>query len=201
MPRKLIGLVGYAGAGKDAAAEGLVQIGWERVAFADPLRQMALAIDPYIPCHAGVSGRLSSYVEAMGWPKAKQHPEVRRLLQAIGTEAVREIIGPNTWVELARKKICDSTKSIVVTDVRFANEAAMIRGLGGVLVRVVRPGIGPINNHVSDSAVADVIVDATVDNDGPLDDLHAAIVRLSKWVANADLLSASDRATSVVRDY
>lgn len=201
MKRKLIGLVGYAGAGKDAAAEGLTAIGWERVSFADPLRQMALAIDPYIPCHAGVSGRLASYVDAMGWTKAKQHPEVRRLLQVIGTEAVRNIIGPDTWVELARKKICDSTNSVVVTDVRFANEAAMIAGLGGALVRIMRPGCGPVNDHPSDALVHSLTVDTVIMNDGSLEELQARLVRLSKWLATSEALSASDRATSVVRSY
>lgn len=184
--RKLIGLVGYAGAGKDAAAAGLVEIGWERIAFADPLREMALAIDPYIPCHASASSRLTGYVAAMGWLKAKQHPEVRRLLQAIGTEAVRNIIGPNTWVDLASRKICASTKSVVVTDVRFTNEAAMIRNLGGVLVRIARPGIGPVNNHTSDSLVNELTVDTEIDNEGTVEELQARLRRLSEWVASVD---------------
>lgn len=187
MKRKLIGLVGYAGAGKDCAAEGLTAVGWERVSFADPLRQMALAIDPYIPAHASASSRLSGYVDVMGWTKAKQHPEVRRLLQAIGTEAVRNIIGYDTWVELARKKICASTKSVVVTDVRFANEADMISELGGVLVRIKRPGLGPVNAHLSDALVNELTVDTEIDNDGTVEELQARLKRLAEWVACADL--------------
>ncbi len=35
----LVGLTGYAGSGKDAAAAGLTAIGWKRVSFAEPLRK------------------------------------------------------------------------------------------------------------------------------------------------------------------
>jgi hypothetical protein len=153
MQRKLIGLVGYAGAGKDAAAAGLVSVGWQRIAFADPLRKMLLAINPKIPSQVSASAHVAEFVAAVGWDTAKKHPEVRRLLQAIGTEAVRNIIGPDTWVELARRDILASDRAVVLTDVRFENEAAMIKSIGGVLIRVTRPGVGPVNDHISDSLV------------------------------------------------
>jgi hypothetical protein len=194
--RKLIGLVGYAGAGKDAAAAGLVAKGWERVAFADPLREMALAIDPMIPCHASASSHLSGYVAAVGWHNAKQHPEVRRLLQAIGTEAVRNVIGQDTWVNLARKKICDSTRSIVVTDVRFENEAAMIRRFGGVLVRIVREGVGPINGHASDVASSTIDCHLQVTNNGTIEDLQCLLGSIANKSPFADGINQSERATS-----
>ena len=82
----LVGLTGYAGSGKDAAAAGLVAEGWTRQAFADPVRSMALAIDPLVEwdvfSHNPV--RLSLLVAKRGWHVAKQCPEVRRLLQACG---------------------------------------------------------------------------------------------------------------------
>lgn len=187
--RKLIGLVGYAGAGKDAAAEALVAQGWQRVAFADPLRKMLLAIDPYIPAQVSSSARVSGFVAAMGWAKAKQHPEVRRLLQAIGTEAVRNIIGPNTWTDLARKSICESTNSIVVTDVRFANEADMLRSMGGLLIRITREGVGPVNGHVSDNLVESLECNGEIANDGTLEELHEMIVEMAERVPASQFLA------------
>lgn len=174
--RKLVGLVGYAGSGKDAAAEALVAVGWTRVAFADPVRQMALAIDPLIPCHVSRSGHLSAFVAAVGWTEAKRHPEVRRLLQRIGTEAVRDLLGQDVWVTLARRKIAAAGTSVVVTDVRFPNEAALIRSHGGALLRVTRPGVSAVNGHVSDQSVDAIQVDATLLNHLDLVSWQATVV-------------------------
>lgn len=192
--RKLIGLVGYAGAGKDAAAAGLVAQGWERVAFADPLRKMALAIDPLVPAYVGQSNRLSAFVAKSGWATAKKHPEVRRLLQAIGTEAVRDIIGPNTWVDLARQAILASTLSVVVTDVRFINEADLIGSLGGLLIHITRPGVGPVNDHVSDNFINRLQCHGEIENGGTLEGLHEAIIEMVSRAPAARFLRSTSLA-------
>jgi hypothetical protein len=82
--RILFGLTGPPGCGKDAAADHLAEAhGFARVAFADPIRQAALILDPYIPG----TGRLSDVVHQYGWTTAKTRwPEVRRILQLLGTE-------------------------------------------------------------------------------------------------------------------
>ena len=81
--RILFGLTGPPGCGKDAAADHLAEAhGFARVAFADPIRQAALILDPYIPG----AGRLSDVVHQYGWTTAKTRwPEVRRILQLSGT--------------------------------------------------------------------------------------------------------------------
>ena len=45
----LVGITGYAGSGKDTAALALLNNGFERRAFADPLRAGLLGIDPWLP--------------------------------------------------------------------------------------------------------------------------------------------------------
>ena len=76
----VIGLCGYATAGKDEAARGLEPFGFQRVSFADPVRAAALAIDPIVAYnvdHIPVSPvRLSDLVLAYGW-EAKRNPEAR----------------------------------------------------------------------------------------------------------------------------
>jgi hypothetical protein len=72
-----------------------------------------------------------------------------------------------------------------VTDIRFANEAAMIRDLGGVLVRVERPGVGPVNEHVSE--VMPFEADHTLLNDGSIEQLHDTIRRLATVDEPTDL--------------
>lgn len=178
MPRttgRIVGLTGYAGAGKDAAAAGLVAAGWTRQAFADPVRSMALAIDPIL-ISGPPSVRLAEFVEGVGWDIAKRFDEVRRLLQAIGTDGVRVHLGADAWVqafELAR----DRRSNTVAPDVRFPNEAEHIRRMGGIVIHIDRPGVGPVNGHVSEQ-VDDLVVDATVVNDGTIDQLQDRVAEL-----------------------
>lgn len=174
----LVGITGHAGSGKDTAAAGLVAAGWKRQAFADPVRSMALAIDPLVEwdvfSHNPV--RLSLLVAKRGWHVAKQCPEVRRLLQVIGTDGVRAHLGADAWVrafDLARDRRAD----IVAPDVRFPNEADHIRRHGGLVIRIDRPGVGPVNTHASEDVDA-IAVDANVVNDGTIDQLQAEVARL-----------------------
>ena len=179
-PHPLIGLVGEPGVGKDEAALGLASLGYVRVSLADPLREALLALNPTI--RAGFFtgyAPLADYVRIEGWGKAKKLPEVRRLLQRMGTEAGRGIHGEDCWVEIARKRILSQTSSVVVTDVRFPNEAAMIRDLGGRLVRIRRPGVACVNNHASELHYDEIECDDTWVNSTTAD-LWRANVR--RWV-------------------
>lgn len=174
----LVGLTGYAGSGKDAAAAGLVAAGWTRQAFADPVRSMALAIDPLVvwPLFSTDPVRLSLLVAKRGWHAAKECPEVRQFLQRLGTDAVRVHLGVDAWIQafdLARDRRSDT----VAPDVRFPNEALHIRRMGGIVIRIDRPGVGPVNGHVSE-AVDGLEVDATVVNDGTIDQLQARVLEL-----------------------
>lgn len=165
----LIGISGAAGAGKDTLASHLAPFGYVRVAFADPLRDMALAIDPLIginPWDRATSTRLSDYVTAAGWDRAKQHPEVRRFLQRLGTEGVRNFFGADTWVRLAEERIADlGDVPVVITDVRYPNEVELVRRLGGLWCHVNRPDAAAVPGHASetslDPADADVVIHNT----------------------------------------
>jgi hypothetical protein len=173
--RKVIGLCGYAGAGKDEAAKGLTGNGsgrWTRVSFADPVRESLRALDPIV----GGGNYLSSEIETWGWNEAKQCPEVRRLLQRLGTEAGRDIHGWDCWVSIARRKI-DAAGDVVLTDVRFPNEAALVREYRGKIVRIERPGVGPKNDHSSERL--DFESDLRIVNDGTVEDLHRTIRELA----------------------
>ena len=66
-------------------------------------------------------------------------PEVRRLLQVIGTEAGRDIHGIDVWVDMTFDAIqkLGPDQPVVLTDIRFANEAQRLRSHGGHLVRRV----------------------------------------------------------------
>lgn len=169
----LLGFTGFGGSGKDSAADMLIERigGWTKMGFADALRQMALAINPRIRTglkHYAEADGTTPYadlVRAVGYKRAKQFPDVREFLQRLGTEAIRDVIGPDIWVEILAERIEAALHSvnIVITDVRFPNEAQRIRDLGGYLVRVVRPGVGPVNAHASESEGLGIEVDWTLE--------------------------------------
>lgn len=165
---QVIGFCGYAGSGKDEAAKALVELGWERIAFADPIREIALAIDPIVSMKGF---RLATLVRRHGWTKAKELGEVRRLLQRIGTEAGRNILGEFFWSEIGHNRAIDCGKNVVFTDVRFHNEVEMIRELGGKIIRIVRPGVGPANGHESELAIDEIETDAVIQNEGSSEEL------------------------------
>ncbi len=170
---RLLGLTGFAQSGKDSVAGFLKDYGYQRVAFADGVREMALVIDPIIYC-APTSGpdyvRLSGLVASAGWDAAKQEPEVRRLLQRIGTEAVRDMVDQDAWVRIGMRKaksiilgtLSDAHfGSVVITDVRFPNEARAVHSAGGEVWRIERPGFdsGVSREHASEAHVASLPVD------------------------------------------
>jgi hypothetical protein len=59
----------------------------------------------------------------------------------------------------------------VIDDVRFPNEAAMIRELGGELWRIERPGIAYDGDHESEGGLEDITPDRVIVNDGSIDQL------------------------------
>ena len=121
---RLIGLTGYAQHGKNTAAEILREReGYELVAFADALRELAMAADPWVEPDI----RYSEALEQLGYEKAKSKlPEFRRFLQDLGT-GVRNILGADIWVEVVKRRIADIPGPVVITDVRFPNTGKLER--------------------------------------------------------------------------
>ena len=141
----IVGLTGYARHGKYTTRNFLVEnYGFMRYAFADQLKSMAITLNPIIrtftfPKHAE---RLATLVALQGWDKAKENAEVRRFLQVLGTEAVRDHLGQDAWVDALDKKLNDDEvtrdNDVVITDVRFHNEAQFVKRNGGEIWRVKR---------------------------------------------------------------
>lgn len=197
----IIGLSGYGRSGKDTAAQALVDDGWVRVAFGDIIRTFTYAADPWVPVRptervnlARLAGkpvnlwthirafippwttwhRISDLVDTYGWEPVKLSiPEARRLLQRIGTEGGRHVIGQDVWVRAVMDNLPD--EPVIVSDLRLPLEADAVRGHGGLVVRVSRPGAGPVNCHSSETALDGYPFDAEIINDGTLEQLHANI--------------------------
>lgn len=177
----IVGLSGYARSGKNEAAEALVQYGWRQAAFADKLREFLYALDPLVPGYYGAGNlRLRRLVDQTGWDYAKvTYPEVRALLQRAGTEAGRKVLGANVWVNALFEEHADAP-ALVLTDVRFPNEAQAVADRGGVLIQVERPGVRPARDsvgrvHESEVALDDWDFDHVLMNDGTVEELHAKL--------------------------
>lgn len=160
----IIGLAGYAQSGKDTVASILIEeYGYRRMAFADKIRAILYDLNPDVE---GLD--LKFFVDNDGWDETKSIPQVRKLLQDLGV-AVRSHIHPDVWVSAVLDHIHPAEK-VVITDVRFINEADYITRMGGQLWRVIRPGVGAVNDHISEHDLNDLDL-TTILNNGTLEDL------------------------------
>lgn len=168
----LIGLSAYAQSGKDTAADVLVkEYGFTRVAFADTLRACVYALNPLMPS----GNRVQDIIKTMGWDAAKVNfTEIRTLLQKMGTEVGRNILGENIWVDTALANLAEDGK-YVVTDCRFVNEAEAITSRGGQVWRIVREGVGPANSHPSEVSLDDWKFDYVLHNNRTLEDFQNVV--------------------------
>jgi len=154
----LIGFTGKAGVGKDTAFGFIKEVYPEaqRFAFADPIRNAVQAAFPYIDF-----SKLS---------KEDMIPQlgvtVRYLYQTLGTEWGRDIIGPNCWI-LGLEEAYKLSDMLVVTDVRFDNEAREIQRLGGVIVQILRPDATRLTHRSELGVRFDYIEHVVINHDTP----------------------------------
>lgn len=144
---KLIALTGYAGSGKTTAAKHLVEAhGFTLVKFAGPLKAMMRALGLG---DREIEGDLKEVPSAILGGKTPRHA-----MQTLGSEWGRNLIHSNIWVNVAMEMACDVIDHggrVVIDDLRFGNEVDAVRSHGGIILRIDRPGIGPVNNHESES--------------------------------------------------
>jgi len=109
------------------------------------------------------------------------------MMQTIGTEWGRELINPSIWLLRADQVIAEwqeqdpALPGVVISDVRFENEATWLREQGGLLIHVSRPDAAEVVIHASEAGVASHPDDYLALNDGSIDELNeqlASIMRL-----------------------
>lgn len=127
----LIGIVGKAGVGKDTAAAFLVgQLGYKRFAFGDAVKAVAAILFNTAP-DAFVTQDQKKVFDSR-WQLTR-----RQMAQLVGTEMVRDVLGPDHWIKLLSTQISEQRHyRAVVTDVRFPNELDFILDRGGSIIHI-----------------------------------------------------------------
>jgi len=90
---------------------------------------------------------ISSFINSTNYNRLLNTP--REVLQVVGTDIFRDLIDSEYWVKVARSSIPKDSK-VVFDDVRFNNEANMIKNLGGSIIRIKRLGLNNNDTHISE---------------------------------------------------
>lgn len=163
MSIKLIGITGAAGHGKDTIADCLTSAnGYHNFSFASPIKQACIAIFGWGREH--LHGNLKEVID----PAYGISP--REAMQTLGTDWGRCMIHPEIWIKAGTREIQQYNR-VVVSDVRFDNEAEAIKSLGGTIIEVYRPGKEAVNPHASEEGIRRDLIDHTIINDGTIDEL------------------------------
>ena len=170
--------------GKSTVAEFLVdEFGYKRLPFAQVLKQM---------CRPLFSALGYSTVDIFRFETGDKSDailiddvivcSVRQVYQTLGTEWGRNCISPDLWVE-AWKRSCDEiTKSgvyggVVADDLRFPNELAGLRSVGGKAWSIKRPGTIRPNGHSSEGQLDCENADFVISNDSTIESLIETLTK------------------------
>lgn len=192
LPR-LIGITGRAGSGKDTLADYLVRkFGYRKYSLAGPIKKL-LADRFGFPVGLWEDREFKDqpsmeFGRGPGPDGLYSSFSPRSWVQWLGTEVGRMIGGEDVWVDMMAREWLDRESAfldnrdpmrsgnefiryvphpprMVVSDVRFDNEARRIRALGGVVIRVTRPEAEGAVTHASERGVSDDLVNVQVAND------------------------------------
>jgi hypothetical protein len=192
---QVVAFTGKAGSGKTTAANWILRNHPKamKMSFAQPLKKMFYELIrqsiPKVWPHTPIE-----YID--GALKEEPIPFLsnrtgRELTQSLGTEWGRNTVQPDFWVNIAQgklerllgdRRVASDTPHIlaVYDDVRFQNEADMIRSYGGLIVNVQRPltktTSDTTTNHASEQQ--EIEPDLVWHNDGTEEDFTAKVAEL-----------------------
>jgi len=190
---KLIGISGRIHAGKDTVGQ-IIQLldtrkhynleialesfhlyekfsSWQIQKFAGKLKQIG-GILAGVPPTAFESQDFKNSSMGPNWGEMTY----RTFLQRLGTEAIRNNIHTNAWVNATMADYTSEDKWLI-TDVRFPNEAQAIVDRGGIVIRVVRDESisNSLELHESETALDDWNFDHVIRNYGSLGQLEEEV--------------------------
>ena len=199
-PVNLIGINGKIGSGKDTVGKIIqhltsnwsdeefvdthmldIRSSWEIKKFAGKLKQIASLLSG-IPVKRFEDQEFKQKQMSEGWGMT-----YREFLQKLGTEAMRNGLHTNVWVNALfanynaigyKYKDCDykviqgkwEYPNWIITDMRFPNEMEAVVEKNGITIRVNRPGISLLD-HPSETSLDNAEFDYTIVNDSTIEDL------------------------------
>ncbi len=177
----IIGFTGPAGCGKDTAAMALVrQLGFTRMSFAAPIKEALNAMFGWDPGMWLDREWKERYLDGF-----RESP--RTLAQTLGTEWARAL-DPDFWVKVMDHRIDlgpVKLERVVISDVRFPNEATWIRSHGGHVINASRDLDTVVAEHSSEAGLSWDLIDFQLANSGGVKQLEKETVELVR-----DILSS-----------
>ena len=169
----LIAICGFKGSGKSKVASRLEgQLQAQRIRFAGPLKDMLRVLGL---TEQEIEGHLKEQPCEKLCGRTPRHAMI-----TLGTEWGRDMIGPTIWSHAWERRAAWALAggaNVITEDLRFPNEYDAIRRLGGLVLRVVRPGaIG--GEHESEAHAMSFSADIQCYNDGNLEDLDYWITHI-----------------------
>jgi hypothetical protein len=160
----IIGISGYAGSGKDEVANAILRCNpfWDIKRYSGKLKQVAEIL----------TGETDWESQEFKQSYLKWEMTGRQFLQKLGTDAIRDHLHPDTWVN-ALMKDYKPNSNWIIPDVRFLNEAEAIKERGGIIIRVDRGS--PANSHKSETILDNYRFDFIISNNGTIDELSDVV--------------------------
>ena len=175
--QKLIGLNGVAGSGKDTVADRLGGLyGYKKLSFASHLKDIAALSFGLERDQLDDQAYKKRYMPRYG-------KTVREILQILGTECFRNNFSDSFWtdhIEYLIDVYMEENPSglIIISDVRFSNESALIRKRGGYIVNIDRDIETDVPAHASEEGIDPNHIDYRLNNNFSYDNLYKEIANM-----------------------
>jgi hypothetical protein len=196
---QLVGFVGFQNSGKNTAALILEDLGYKQISFAESLKDCLAAIfqwprdmlDGTTPESRVWREQVDSWwAERLGIPTFTP----RMAMQQVGTGCLRRHFNEDMWVfSVERKILANPKQKYVFTDLRYPNEIALVKRMGGKVLRV-KKGDEPMwfdiaasnveqmpilfpHVHETEYAWIGQSLDGIITNDGSIDMLHLQVLQ------------------------
>lgn len=171
----LIGIAGKKRTGKDTVADVMMNV------FDAPIQYFAFAHHLKAMCHITFGTPMKAFHDPSMKESLPSKYGTPRGQMITLSDLIKGEYGEDFFVDIVRDQLFSSRLlhpecHHVVTDVRYPNEAAMIRDLGGVILHVLRE-TGTGSDHSSEAGLPIGHRDFVVENTGTIEELERKVRR------------------------
>lgn len=170
---KMIGISGKKFSGKDTVGDFFKAMipSIHHLAFATPMKQILMD-------HFGFSR------EALYDPEKKENWNEywgmtnRDAMKNLG-DGLRRTLHPDVWLKAMEIKMKNNPDDIwLCTDIRYNNEAEMVKRNNGIIIEVINPKLANNDTHISEAGIDKGYVDFFIVNDGTYEYLYEAVYKI-----------------------